>query len=99
MRIYLLMCALGMLTSAADMLTRDVTGGAFFLFLLGFSTLFNAMFRKPKEDGVVGANCKESKCCPGELLVPMHSTNTKICTGCKIEQPWPLEPGQRRTHG
>lgn len=37
---------------------------------------------------------KSSKCCEGEKLVPMHSTNTKICTGCKSEIPWPLEPGQ-----
>lgn len=44
------------------------------------------------------ANCKPSRCCPGELLVPMHSTNTKLCTGCKTEQPWPLEPGQKRTY-
>lgn len=43
------------------------------------------------------ANCKPSKCCEGELLVPMHSTNTKLCTGCKKEQPWPLEPGQKGT--
>lgn len=40
---------------------------------------------------------KPSKCCPGELLVPMHSTDTKLCTGCKVEHPWNLEPGQKRT--
>lgn len=47
---------------------------------------------------VPGAHCKPSRCCEGELLVPMHSTNTKLCTGCKTEQPWPLEPGQKRTY-
>lgn len=45
----------------------------------------------------VPANCKPSSCCPGELLVPMHSTDTKMCTGCKTEKHWPLEPGQKRT--
>jgi hypothetical protein len=42
-------------------------------------------------------NAKPSKCCPGAVLVPLHSTNTKICTGCKTEVPWPLEPGQKPT--
>lgn len=40
---------------------------------------------------------KLSQCCPGEHLVPMHGTNTKLCTGCKTEQPWPLGPGQKPT--
>lgn len=39
-------------------------------------------------------NAKPSKCCPGEGLVPLHGSNSKICTGCKSEIPWPLEPGQ-----
>lgn len=39
-------------------------------------------------------NAKPSKCCRGEGLVPLHSTNTKMCLGCKTEYPWPLEPGQ-----
>jgi hypothetical protein len=30
--------------------------------------------------------------------VPMHSTDTKLCTGCKTEKHWPLEPGQKRTY-
>lgn len=46
---------------------------------------------------LLDALCKPSKCCEGELLVPLHSTNTKICTGCKLEHPWPLEAGQKRT--
>lgn len=44
-----------------------------------------------------GGDAKTSTCCPGELLVPMHSTDTKLCTGCKTERHWPLEPGQKRT--
>jgi len=43
------------------------------------------------------AAAKPSTCCPGEHLVPMHSTDTKLCTGCKTEKHWPLEPGQKRT--
>lgn len=43
-------------------------------------------------------NAKPSACCPGEHLVPMHSTDTKLCTGCKTEKHWPLEPGQKRTY-
>lgn len=46
----------------------------------------------------VGAAAKPSTCCPGEHLVPMHSTDTKLCTGCKTEKHWPLEPGQKRTY-
>lgn len=46
----------------------------------------------------VPAAAKPSTCCPGELLVPMHSTDTKLCTGCKTEKYWPLEPGQKRTY-
>ena len=41
----------------------------------------------------VPAAAKPSTCCPGEHLVPMHSTDTKLCTGCKTEKHWPLEPG------
>lgn len=44
------------------------------------------------------AAAKPSTCCPGEHLVPMHSTDTKLCTGCKTEKHWPLEPGQKRTY-
>lgn len=44
------------------------------------------------------AATKPSTCCPGEHLVPMHSTDTKLCTGCKTEKHWPLEPGQKRTY-
>lgn len=46
----------------------------------------------------VPAAAKPSTCCPGEHLVPMHSTDTKLCTGCKTEKHWPLEPGQKRTY-
>ena len=46
---------------------------------------------------IATGTAKLSQCCPGEHLVPMHGTNTKLCTGCKIEQPWPLEPGQKPT--
>lgn len=62
---------------------------------LGLLILFDpaAELQPPAED----ANCKASKCCPGELLVPMHSTDSKLCTGCKTERPWTLEPGQKRT--
>lgn len=42
-------------------------------------------------------SAKPSDCCDGEYLVPLHSTDTKICTGCKTERNWPLEEGQRRT--
>jgi Lar family restriction alleviation protein len=44
-----------------------------------------------------GGDAKPSTCCPGSLLVPFHSTDTKMCTGCKTERHWPLEPGQKRT--
>lgn len=46
----------------------------------------------------VPAAAKPSTCCPGEHLVPMHSTDTKLCIGCKTEKHWPLEPGQKRTY-
>lgn len=46
----------------------------------------------------VPAAAKPSTCCPDEHLVPMHSTDTKLCTGCKTEKHWPLEPGQKRTY-
>lgn len=40
---------------------------------------------------------KASTCCPGEQLIPMRGSDTKLCTGCKTEKHWPLEPGQKRT--
>lgn len=53
-----------------------------------------AMVRPDKgRDG----DAKLSKCCLGAVLVPLHSTNTKICTSCHVEYVWPLEPGQKPT--
>lgn len=36
---------------------------------------------------------KECSC--GGVLVPLRSTDTKICSDCKTVSDWPLEPGQK----
>lgn len=39
---------------------------------------------------------KHSKCCNAPLI-GLHSSNTKICSKCMKEVPWPVEEGQEPT--
>ena len=101
MRLYLLLIMLGMTGTASHLVYAGLNTHALLVALCGLSVSAALAFFRPDKRPTTwaeyGYNCKPSKCCEGELLVPLHSTNTKICTGCKLEHPWPLEAGQKRT--
>lgn len=105
MRLYLALCVFGCAVTSAMVAYEGLFIHAAVLSMMG-AGLLTALYLasmppeptpRPKTWDEYGYNCKPSKCCPGELLVPMHSTDTKLCTGCKTEHPWSLEPGQKRT--
>lgn len=98
MSLYLAMIASALLSSALLDFYRGATYSGLFLLICAAGAAV-AWWSSPAEPKPTHRdhNCKESTCCPGELLIPMHSTDTKLCTGCKTEQHWPLEPDQRRT--
>lgn len=41
---------------------------------------------------------KQCPACGDPCMVPLHSTNTKICPTCSTEIPWTLTGDQKPTH-
>lgn len=97
MRLYLLCIAVGLGISGAHLGSLGMDRHAALLFFFAAAVAWGRLLVRPLPSFAPDYNAKESACCPGELLVPMHSTDTKMCTGCKTERHWPLEPGQKRT--